>query len=135
MNTIADRILLRCKDMEITPAELARRAKVPKTTLQSILDTPNRSPRGDTVDKLARALGVDHSWLAVGAGVNPPTTTKAANNAAGLTERQERILLAGVKEGLRQAGFDPDSPDFLRRATSAFDKAKADLLSKREDVG
>lgn len=133
MNTIAERILLRCKEMEITPAELARRAKVPKTTLQSILDTPNRSPRGNTVEKLAQALNVEHSWLAVGAGAAPPTAIKGNGN--GLTERQERILLAGVKEGLRQAGFDPDSPDFLRRATSAFDKAKADLLAKREDVG
>jgi len=66
MQTIADRIELMLAERHLTKAELARRAGLRKSTLQSVMDTPNRSPRAQTIEKLAAALGVDHTWLATG---------------------------------------------------------------------
>lgn len=53
-------------ERRLTRAELARRAHVSKTTLQDIIDIPNRSPTARTIQKLARALEVSHEWLATG---------------------------------------------------------------------
>lgn len=66
MQTIADRIELMLAERRITKAELAKKSGVPKQTIQSIIEVPNRSPRADTIQKLAVTLDVDHSWLATG---------------------------------------------------------------------
>lgn len=66
MKSIGDRIEEMLAERRLTRAELARRAHMRRSTLQSIMETPNRSPRADTIQKLAMALDVDHTWLATG---------------------------------------------------------------------
>ncbi len=53
-----------------TLIELGTKAGVGTTTVTSI-ETGSRQPRGDTVEKLARALGVPRCWLAYGDGPKP----------------------------------------------------------------
>ena len=133
MSSLADRIEQKLRALKWSKAELARRASMNKTTLQSILDTPNRSPRSDTISKLADALGVSFTWLATGDD-QKKSPAPAVTNGSGLGAREKRILMAGIKEGLRQIGTDPDSPEGMRRALAAFDKAEADVLAQLDNV-
>lgn len=133
MRTLVDRLTAAMKAKGLNKADLARVSKVPKTTIQSIFDTPARSPRGTTIQKLAAALGVTPGSLIADEASTSARPALAAKAGGSLDERQERLLLTGVRAGLTAGGIDPDTPEGMRKTLSAFDKAKADLAAKRED--
>jgi transcriptional regulator with XRE-family HTH domain len=136
MKTLVDRIEAVLELRQSNKGELARRSGVPKTTIQSIMENPTRSPRGDTLERIADALKVDLAWLQTGRGPSPIAgTSPASKKAVKLDDLQERVLLAGIREGIRSAGTDPDSAEGMRLALSALEKAKANLAAKREDAG
>jgi len=118
----------------LNKADLARDSRVPKTTIQSIFDTPGRSPRGTTIQKLAAALGVEPGSLIADEAVSTARAAQAAKQAGSLDERQERLLLTFVRAGLLAGGVDPDTPEGMRKTLAAFDKAKSDLAAKRDDT-
>lgn len=119
----------------LNKADLSRVSRVPKTTIQSIFDTPARSPRGTTIQKLAAALGVTPGSLIADEAATTARPAPATKQAGSLDERQERLLLTGVRAGLIAGGIDPDSPEGMRKTLAAFDKAKSDLAAKRDDPG
>lgn len=135
MRTLVDRLTEAMKAKGLNKADLSRLSKVPKTTIQSIFDTPARSPRGTTIQKLAAALGVKPGSLIADEAPAAVSPTAAAKASGTLDDRQERLLLTGVRAGLVAGGIDPDSPEGMRKTLAAFDKAKSDLAAKRDDVG
>jgi transcriptional regulator with XRE-family HTH domain len=135
MRTLVDRLTEAMKAKGLNKADLSRLSKVPKTTIQSIFDTPARSPRGTTIQKLAAALGVQAGDLIAEPVASTARPGAAVKPPGSLDERQERLLLTGVRAGLVAGGIDPDSPEGMRKTLSAFDKAKADLAAKRDDPG
>jgi transcriptional regulator with XRE-family HTH domain len=91
------------------------------------LEKGQRRLTQEWMQRIAKALKCEPGDLiAVTAGAAP------ARPLSGLDPRQKRILLAGVKEGLRQIGVDPDSPEGMRQALAAFDKAEAHVLADLE---
>lgn len=94
------------RDMRgLTMAELGERAGVGASTV-NVIEKGNKQPRGDTVEKLARALGVPRCWLAYGDGQPPDFTalvTAEQTSSPTITEKRDikrRLadLLAEVAE-------------------------------------
>lgn len=59
---LGQRIEARLTELDITQAELARRAKVPQTTLNSLIRAPDRRSSPHLL-KIARALGTTAAYL------------------------------------------------------------------------
>ena len=76
---IAARLKLARSHAELTIRALASAAGVASS---AITDTEigNRIPRADTIEKIARALGVSACWLAYGEGTAPSWAEKSAKN-------------------------------------------------------
>lgn len=81
-----------------------------KSTLQSVMDTPNRSPRAQTIQKLADALEVDHTWLATGkhSKAKSLSSKQDYNDVAQALEdelREKGIKLGAAEKATLIAGF------------------------------
>lgn len=61
----------------LTMAALANKAKVGASTINTI-EKGRTSPAADTIERLAKALGVDPCWLAYGTGAQPDWTAETA---------------------------------------------------------
>lgn len=72
--SIGDRLMHAIHEKGWSSTELARRAGVPQPTVHRIGSGASRSPRHETIFKLAKALGVSEEWLWTG--------KTAGNNAA-----------------------------------------------------
>ena len=55
---IATRIRQLCREQDITPTELSRRAKVPQATVKSILGGESRNPGAATIKKLCDGFDI-----------------------------------------------------------------------------
>lgn len=64
--SIGDRLMQAIYDKGWSSSELSRRAGVPQPTVHRIGGGASRSPRHETVAKLAKALGVSEEWLWTG---------------------------------------------------------------------
>lgn len=53
-------------EKQLGQADLARLSRVPQPTIQRILSGETSDPRGSTIGKLERALGVNPDWLPTG---------------------------------------------------------------------
>ncbi|MEM8971735.1 MAG: LexA family transcriptional regulator [Pseudomonadota bacterium] len=53
-------------DNKVTVEEIAARAGIPVKTVYGYLDGRTENPRGNTIEKLAKAVGVDPDYLRVG---------------------------------------------------------------------
>ena len=85
------------RDMRgLTMAELGDRAGVGASTV-NVIEKGSKQPRGDTVEKLARALDVPRCWLAYGAG-QPPAWTE--NHTAGQTSTPTSTEKRDIKRRL-----------------------------------
>jgi len=56
----------------LTQRGLAAAAKCAESLISDIEGNTGRMPQIDTIEVLARVLGVSPGWLAYGDGVNPP---------------------------------------------------------------
>ncbi len=73
-------------------AELGDRAGVGASTV-NVIEKGSKQPRGDTVEKLARALDVPRCWLAYGDGQPPDwTDVNSAERAATPTGTEKRDI-------------------------------------------
>jgi transcriptional regulator with XRE-family HTH domain len=102
-------------------------------TSQPQMDRLEKGQRRLTQDwmlRIARELGCRPADI-----LSSETSATAALSKEGLDARQKRILMAGVKEGLRQIGVDPDSPEGMRQALTAFDKAETRVLADLDRAG
>lgn len=63
VQTVADNIQRVMKSRGMNPASLAREAKVNPTGIYDIMSGKSRSPRLDTIHKIANALNVPVSYL------------------------------------------------------------------------
>lgn len=66
--SLGDRLMQLLHDKGWSAAELARRANVPQPTVHRIGGGATTNPKRETVDKIARALGVKEEWLWTGKG-------------------------------------------------------------------
>lgn len=73
---IADRLKGALREKDWSPAELARRSGVPQPTVHRILTGASRSPRRETVDSLARALGISSESLWSGKAVEEESASE-----------------------------------------------------------
>lgn len=104
METISDRvkqILAENRERGLTQVQWAERAKVPRSSLASVVSGQSADPGCSTVEAMARAVGVNFLWLATGRGPRDagaaridPVADKIALNAAQLSPRMQRLLLA-----------------------------------------
>ncbi len=68
--SVGVRLKLSRDKRSLTMQELANRAGIGTSTINSI-EKGIKQPRGDTVERLARALEVPRCWLAYGDGTPP----------------------------------------------------------------
>lgn len=80
--TIAVRLRTKMLEKELSENELGRRSGVPQPTVHRILNGDSMTPRKDTVEKLARALGVSPEWLLFGPGHGNVSPTPAPHREA-----------------------------------------------------
>lgn len=82
---IAARLKLARSHAELTIRALASAAGVASS---AITDTEigNRIPRADTIEKIARALGVSACWLAYGEGIAPRWTSDTMTPSSDVTD-------------------------------------------------
>lgn len=66
MDTVADRIKNRLKDLNLSARKAAIRAGLPQARVRDILNGKSLHPRSDTISALAPILEVTASWLASG---------------------------------------------------------------------
>lgn len=71
MKTIGERVRARRLQLEITQAELGRRADYSRQTINTIECGFVEHPSIPTVAAIAKALMVDFEWLATGEGKPP----------------------------------------------------------------
>ncbi|MCX2696371.1 XRE family transcriptional regulator [Ochrobactrum chromiisoli] len=62
-NTIQKRIRERLEALDLTPEQASRKAGLDKTYLRKLFERPSASPRGNTLEALAKALDVDITQL------------------------------------------------------------------------
>lgn len=139
MTTLAERFKTILSETGLNEAALAKmtRGVVTQQGLNKISNGATLRPSGQTVAAICKATGYRTEWLLSGAGAKKADADSRNDRDSrdGLDPRQKRILLAGVKEGLRQRGLDPDSPDGMREALAAYDKAEASVLADLEKAG
>ena len=90
--SVGNRLKL-ARDMRgLTMAELGDRAGVGASTV-NVIEKGSKQPRGDTVEKLARALGVPRCWLAYGDGQPPDwTEVNSAEQTSTPTSTEKRDI-------------------------------------------
>lgn len=122
---LGQRIEARLEQLEISQAELARRAKVPQTTLNSLIRAPSRRSSPHLL-KIARALGTTPAYL-VG-DVDDPTLDAPAAPALShdqvellsffdRLEREDQLALLQIA---RSMAGDPEPPPVLHDAVTNF---------------
>lgn len=77
-NALAERIRSRLDDLEMSAAELARRARVKPPSVALWLDGTTKSIKGENLLLAAQALQVTPDWLATGKGPKFPGSTHQA---------------------------------------------------------
>ncbi|MCP3729281.1 helix-turn-helix domain-containing protein [Sphingomonas sp. MG17] len=123
--TLGERIEGRLSDLGMTQAELARRAKVPQTTINSLIRAPSRRSSPHLL-KIARALHTTPAFLT--GEVDDPTAD--APESPALTDDQSELL--GFFDRLSRAdqqallqiarsmgGGEPDPPRRLHADATA----------------
>lgn len=78
MQTIADRIRLLLEHQGRSAREVSLAAGKSTSLVQNILKQKGKSPRGDTISRLAAALGADEAWLLSGDPERAPKFVPAA---------------------------------------------------------
>jgi transcriptional regulator with XRE-family HTH domain len=139
MRTIADRLQLIADETGMNDGAIAKATKraISQQGVSKIRLGTTRQPSGETLAAIAKATGYRVEWLVSGRGAKRDADAQASApiSNSGLTDQQKRILLAGVREGLLQKGVDPATPEFVRLAATAYDKAESALLAEAEDAG
>lgn len=111
---VGQRLKLARDKRGLTMAELGDRAGVGASTV-NVIEKGNKQPRGDTVEKLARALGVSRCWLAYGDG-QPPDWTEAqsAEQASTPTNAEKRDIKRRLADLLAEVASLKAEVDRLR---------------------
>lgn len=94
-------------------AELSRRSGVPTDSLHKYLDRKVKQPRGNTLDNLARALGVDAIWLKEGIRSDTATTVVPVMGYVGAGAEVEPEFEQVPHDGLDQVEIPLSMPDDL----------------------
>lgn len=68
--SVGPRLRLAREKRKFSMQELANKAEVAASTINHI-EKGEKQPRGDTIERLAIALGVDPCWLLYGTGSKP----------------------------------------------------------------
>lgn len=80
-NTIQQRIRERLEALDLTPEQASRKAGLDKTYLRKLFERPSASPRGNTLEALAKALDVDIAQLiSTGDSVVEKVSSDLTNN-------------------------------------------------------
>ena len=66
--SLAKRIALRLEALELSESEACRRAGLAHTYIRDIRNGNKRSPRAETIKRLAEVLGTSSEWLLEGKG-------------------------------------------------------------------
>ena len=66
--SLAKRIALRLEALELSESEACRRAELAHTYIRDIRNGNKRSPRAETLKRLAKVLGTTSEWLLEGKG-------------------------------------------------------------------
>jgi hypothetical protein len=105
----------------------AERAKVPRSTISSIITGQSKDPGCEVVESLSRAAGVNFLWLATGRGPKSagaarldPAADEAAGLLASLSPRMQRLILAIVRK--LAAEDEAVTAEFATRAAILGDK-------------
>ena len=77
--SIGRRLFVARTKRELTMAELGNKADLSASGVNHI-EKGRSSPTAETVEGLARALGVDPCWLAYGTGVQPDWTARKSDS-------------------------------------------------------
>lgn len=121
------------KDRGLSRKEMADILNISTKTLDRYA-SGERSPSGDTLDRLVRYSGVDAGWLLTGEGstARPPKADQAEGDLAALElpgesakplQAAERVMLLKALEVLRASGL-PGQPDTaLAQNIEAFHEA------------
>lgn len=130
METISDRarrILAENREQGLTQVSWAERAQIPRSSLSSIVNGQSADPGCSTVEALARAVGVNFTWLATGRGPRDagaarldPAADEAAALMSNLSPRMQRLILAIVRKLANED--DAVTTEFSTRAAILGDK-------------
>ena len=110
--TLAERLAWALRESGMTQAELCRQAGIRQPSLHGLMS--GRYRRSRFAGELARALGVDASWLATGAGTPRPDISPEALALAQRWEAlppQARREVASYLEYVTARLSDPDTRD------------------------
>lgn len=126
ISTLSERVNEQAERAGLSLTSLAKAADLGKSTLTSLLQSPDRSPRPSTLNKVAKALDVDPRYL-LGEVENPGTWTAFYNiKTRGLSEGVHEYtaakqggtveyLLSNIRTGMgadvaASVLVDPDAP-------------------------
>lgn len=108
MSTWHDRLILKFQETGWSKAEFARRAGVPYDSLTKYLDGKVKQPRGDILQKLARALEIEPLWLEKGISQDTPVRMVPLKGYIGAGQHVE-ALEHGPDETEAPADSHPDT--------------------------
>ena len=101
-----ERLKERTDELGWSHTELARRAELDRTNVQKYLEGKVENPRGDAMEKLARAIGRPISWLRLGLETEPMQLSA-----------QERELIEQIRD------LPEEDQDTIRGLTTKLYKA------------
>ncbi|QLI80815.1 helix-turn-helix transcriptional regulator [Chitinibacter fontanus] len=99
MNTLADRLRLRRKELKLSQEDLGKRIGVSQSSIGNIESGRNRS--ATFLPQLADALGVNALWLAEGKGAMLNNGTGLQSNAALMPQDEEAKKILAANEALK----------------------------------
>ena len=107
--TVAHNIVAAMEAREMNPASLARAAGINPTGVYDIMKGKSRSPKIETIQKLARALNLPVAML-FESRLALELRNELLDVAAQLPEQEQRRLLSAAKSWLSEAAPDAPAP-------------------------
>jgi SOS-response transcriptional repressor LexA len=142
MSPLAFRIQERCDALGISVRGAAKDAGLGFSTIRNILEGRSKSPRTDTIAKIAPVLKTTEAWLLKGEGdpapnfkSKNPVETRLFNHTEALSVEQIELPILGVVEaGAWREAVQEDNPETILVARDMrFPSAKQFLLKVRGD--
>ena len=120
MSTVADRIQQRLDEIGMTPRAASIKATGADSTIRHILDGRTKSPRLDTLEKIAEVLDCSSTWLMYGTDEPPrPNVSSAPHEAPYIDQMKKDIPVLGTAAGsaIADNGFQlmAEPMDYVRR--------------------
>lgn len=136
METLADRIKERLRILGITPQEASVAAGLNKDAIRNILRGKSLSPRGITLNAIAKALQCSAEWLHTGSeeaepDAPPPDPPQLEVVRASVTADNDFPVYAAVEAGEGDVIFSAEPIEWVKRPEPLFriDRAFALLVA------